>query len=238
VGKSKIGNFLTLAQSSQGFTKDYVLISASLAVESGFYSFTIVDALASLYRAFEILCKENGLHLTNLLKEVDEGYKLQIKQILKQASSEIKQISNSITDASLISQKSNIEKIAERVIQSQNQVNDTGLAIEKLLSKLGFHDANILNQHYASHPRIDSKKWHQLLSYCRGVAMHDIRIDDSYLDDLLIVKDHLYDILVRIVFYLIGYHEIYTSIFTRNTSDEISVSWVDANLPASRLGYK
>ena len=237
VGRSKIGNLLVLAQASQHFAKDYVLISASLAIESGFFSFNITDALANLFRAFDILCKENRLHLTNLLKEVDEDYKIQIKKILKQASSEIRQISSSITDTNLISQKSNIEKIAERV-QSQNQVNDAGLAIEKLLSKFGFHDANILDKYFESHPRIDNRKWHQLLSYCRGVAMHDIRIDDLYLDDLLTVKNHLYDLLVRIVFHLIDYQGTYTPIFAKNTSDEISVSWVDANLPASELGYK
>lgn len=238
VGISKIGNFLTLAQSSRNFDKDHVLISASLAIESGFFSFNITDALANLFRAFDILCKDNELHSTNLSRELDESYKIQIKQILKQASTEIKQISSSITDTNLISQKSSIEKIAERVIQSQNQVNDAGLAIEKLLIKLGFHDASILNQYYVSNPRIDNRKWHQLLSYCRGVAMHDIRIDDLYLDDLLIVKDHLYDILIRIVFHLIGYQGTYTPIFARNTSGEISVGWVDANLPASRLGYR
>jgi hypothetical protein len=124
------------------------------------------------------------------------------------------------------------------VFGAWGQINNQGLSITKLLGELGFHDANILDRYYASNPRSDKRCWYKLLSYCRGIGVHDIRIEDGYLGDLLIVKNHLYDILIRIVFYFLGYQGTYTPIFAQDISDEVSVDWVDADLPASSLGYK
>jgi hypothetical protein len=239
IGKSKIGELLTFAQSSQGFTKDYVLLSTSLAIESGFSSFNIVDALTNLFRAFDILCKEYGIRQEEyLVHGIDKIYQDQIRKIFENSRTEIQKIASSIIDVNLYPQKRNIEEVAKRVFVAWEKVNKSGLAITKLLDKLDFQDANILDRHYASNPRPDERSWFGLLSYCRGVGVHDIRIEDGYLNDLLIVKDHLYDILIRIIFYFLGYQGAYTPIFAQDISAEVLVSWVDADLPASRLGYK
>jgi hypothetical protein len=237
IGKSKIGTFLTLAQSSQNFTEDSVLLSASLAIESGFFNCNIVDALTNLFRAFDVLCEKYKLRKEYLLHGIDQVYQDQIRKILKNSRAEIRQVASSITDINMYLQKRNIEEVAKRVFVAWDLVNENGLAITKLLNKLGFHDATILDLHYSSNPRPDERSWAQLLSYCRGIGVHDVLIEDGYLNDLLIVKDHLYDILIRLVFYFIGYQGTYTPIFAQDISEEVPVSWVDADLPASRLGY-
>ena len=156
VENPKIGNFLTQAQSSQNLAKGYVLISASLAIEGGFFSFHITAALGNLFSAFDILCKEYDLREEYLLQGVDQVYQDQIRQILKKARTEIQQIASSITDVNLYSQKRNIEKVAERVFLAWGKANDSGLATATLhQTSLVFMIRISTDCYYASDPRPD-----------------------------------------------------------------------------------
>lgn len=235
----KLSSFLTCAQSSEPFDKNFFLSTCALATESGFFKHNIVDSLANIFRAFDILCKEYNLAIEDLGNQLNSEQKSQIKAVLSTARDEIRKISLSIENPEENFQKRNIEKISERVVSAAwGKVNDSGLAIGKLIEHFGFKDLDVMASHYSSNPRGDKKSWHQLVSYCRGISIHDIRIKDDDLKDLLEIMAHLYDILIRIILHLSGYTGKYTTVFSRYTSEEVDLNWVDADTPASKLGYE
>ena len=105
---------------------------------------------------------------------------------------------------------------------------------------MGLHDADIINGYYQSNPRADGMKdWSSVLSNYRGIAVHtgDFSFQEQKYDihDVVRITYHLYDILVRIVFKMLGYDRTYQPIIINQTSQP--VDWVKADLQPSKLWY-
>ena len=78
----------------------------------------------------------------------------------------------------------------------------------------GFHDAAVLDGHFTAHPHPTGKAWPGILNFYRAAATHDAYFDWAQREDLysiLRVRDHLHDLLFRVLFKTIGYDGPYQS---------------------------
>ena len=237
------GYLLTCGQSSTQYGEAPQYKEAPLGsvifdlVQSSSDSLTIEDKLNKICRAFDYLCEHYGVDTQKLLEDLDDNYQALVKETLKSAAQEIRSLVQAASDSG---QRKLLSKIAARTISSSDKDRDFGLAVTALLKRLGLHDADIIDAYYQSNPRADGRNdWNRVLSTYRGIAVHtgDFSFPDrTYdIDDLVRITEHLYDIMVRIVFKMLGYDRTYQPIIRDQTPKP--VDWVKADLPASELGY-
>jgi hypothetical protein len=140
-------------------------------------------------------------------------------------------------------QKNSIQKISQRVQNSNNWDRDFGLALVDLLRVFNFHDADIVDHYYQKIPRKDGREWCNVLSHYRGVVIHSSYFDfESGQYDLFeVVKicAHLHDILLRVVSRMLCYTGTYQRavIVPNSWADSYSIDWVKPGTPARELGY-
>ena len=89
-------------------------------------------------------------------------------------------------------------------------------------------------------PRADGRHtWAAVLSYYRGAPTHTGYFNFSGKEhnaaDILTVMDHLRDVVLRIVFQIVGYDGTYQPPVIRWTIDA-KFNWVRADTTASELG--
>ena len=237
------GYLLTCAQSSTQYGEAPQYKEAPLGsvifdlVQSSSDSLTIEDKLNKICRAFDYLCQHYNLATQNLLRGLDDDYKDIVNRTLRSAAQEIRDAAQAASDSG---QSKLLNKIADKTINSSNIDRDFGLAVTDLLKHLGLHDADIIDAYYQSNPRADGRThWSSVLSRYRGIAVHtgDFSFQEQTYDihDVVRITYHLYDILVRIVFKMLGYDGTYQPIIRNQTSQP--VDWVKADLQASELGY-
>ena len=230
------GYLLTCAQSSPYYGKAPLGSVIFDLVQSSSDSLTIEDQLNKICRALDYLCKDYKLDTQNLLRGLDDDYKDIVNRTLRSAAQEIRNAAQAASDSG---QSKLLNKIADKTINSSNIDRDFGLAVPDLLKHLGLHDADIIDAYYQSNPRADGRThWSSVLSTYRGNAVHtgDFSLLEKTDDiDLVRITYHLYDILVRIVFKMLGYDRTYQPIIINQTSQP--VDWVKADLQASELGY-
>lgn len=231
------GYLLTCAQSSTHYGKAPLGSVIFDLVQSSSDSLTIEDKLNKICRAFDYLCQHYNLATQNLLRGLDDDYKDIVNRTLRSAAQEIRDAAQAASDSG---QSKLLNKIADKTINSSNIDRDFGLAVTDLLKHLGLHDADIIDAYYQSNPRADGRThWSSVLSRYRGIAVHtgDFSFQEQTYDihDVVRITYHLYDILVRIVFKMLGYDRTYQPIIINQTSQP--VDWVKADLPARELGY-
>ena len=127
--------------------------------------------------------------------------------ILSNAKQEMKELSNSANP--------NIypvlQQIDSRIANSKNVDSAFGLAVKDLLNKFKFPDISIMDEFYALHPDFQGQSWVQTLSKYRGAVIHTgyFSFDKYDIQDIVILEDHLHDILVRIALTILDYQEEY-----------------------------
>ena len=231
------GYLLTCAQSSPYYGKAPLGSVIFDLVQSSSDSLTIEDKLNKICRALDYLCKDYKLDTQNLLEGLDDDVQALVKETLKSAAQEIRSVAQRASDSE---QRKLLTKIAARTISCSEKDRDFGLAVTYLLKHLGLHDADIIDAYYQSNPRADGRThWSSVLSMYRGIAVHtgDFSFQEQTYDihDVVRITYHLYDILVRIVFKMLGYDRTYQPIIINQTSQP--VDWVKADLQASELWY-
>lgn len=231
------GYLLTCAQSSTHYGKAPLGSVIFDLVQSSSDSLTIEDKLNKICRAFDYLCQHYNLATQNLLLGLNAHYQDIVKTTLRSAEEKIRSEAQAASDSG---QRELLNTIADRTKNSSNIERKFGLAVIKLLKELGLHDADIINAYYQSNPRADGRKdWSSVLSSYRGIAVHtgDFSFQEQTYDihDVVRITYHLYDILVRIVFKMLGYDRTYQPIIINQTSKP--VDWVKADIQASELWY-
>jgi hypothetical protein len=165
-----------------------------------------------------------------------------VKAKLSEVANELKQVSRTAAISGRYADSGILERIAERT-RSKPFEKDRhfGIAVTELLKRFNLPDSDIVDAHYLKNPRPDGRTtWASVLSYCRGAPTHEGYFNFSGKEhdasDILTVMHHLRDVLLRIVFQIVGYDGTYQPPVIRWTTDAKS-DWVRPETSAAELGY-
>ena len=240
--RNGIGWLLTQASSSQDFREPYLPVVLRQIIKDGPDNTSPADRMEHLCRGFECLCTHYKLNRQNLLNSLDSHQQSGIKGILQTTRSKIRSIANAAVDPN---HKSILDRIANKALNAANTDASFGSKVTDLLNRFNFPDANIVDAYYNAFPRADGiGSWSGVLSKYRGAVTHEGYFDNRYdHHDIWTIADHLHDLLVRIVFEILGYDGYYQPIVVRRGAtgarrhDGKKADWVTPSLPPSELGY-
>jgi hypothetical protein len=231
-----LGQLITVASNSQEFGKSYfrVLIAHLIRLQS--HSRQIEDHMDLICRTFDTLCEEFGFSTQNLAKSLPEDLRIKISSILSSAQKEVRKISHDSSPDT----KSTLQHIESRIANASNTDRAFGLAVTDLLKMYKLPDKSIMDKYYAQFPEPQGKSWVNILTKYRGAAVHTGYFAEEHYDihDVLVLEDHLQDILVRIALKLVGYEGSYQPRVIQYLVDGKKIDWVNEDTPASQLGYK
>jgi hypothetical protein len=239
---SGLGYLLTQYQSSADRGQPFLNVALKHINQAASYDGSVEDMTVYLCRALEGLCDHYGFKTQYLLQQLDQTRQEQVIDALEAAMRQIRAAARSATSAGLPDQARVMERIADRArSNAANKDVDFGLAVADLLKHFDFPDADIVDDHYQRVPRTDGiPTWNAVLSHYRGTIMHRGHYKFSSgthdIDDVIRINDHLLDILIRMVFKIVGYDGTYQPPVLKAT-DVVPVDWVTGDLPANRLGY-
>jgi hypothetical protein len=231
-----LGHLITVASKSPEFGKSYyrVLIAHLIRLQS--YSRQIEDHMDLLCRTFDALCEEFGFSVQNLAKSLPEEYQVNIRSILSDATRAVRRIS----DESSSDIKATLHQIENRIMNANNTDRAFGLAVTDLFKKYELPDKSIMDKYYTLFAESQGKSWVNILTKYRGAAVHTgYFAEEKYnIQDVLVLEDHLHDILIRIALIIIGYEGNYQPRVIQYLADGKTTGWVNENTPATQLGYK
>lgn len=234
------GYLLTRYASAADRGKAYLRVALKHLIQAGLDE-SIEDSFVYLCRALEGLCEHYGTKKQNLLRELTAGNELIVIQALGTAANLIKGGAATAGASGDYQQNRLLNRIADRVSNTANVDSDFGLAVCALLKLFNLPDADIIDAHYLLNPRTDGRRsWAAVLSYYRGAPTHtgyfNFSGKEHDADDILTVMDHLRDIVLRIIFQIVGYDGAYQPPVIRWTIDSKS-NWVRPDTTATELGY-
>lgn len=230
-----IGYLLTCAFSSPEFGKKHLRVSTTHAVAAA-KSSSIESRFISVSRGFETLCRYHKIHEEDLRANLRADQKSAVQNAIDVASKEIRALAKSETEAA---RKRALERIADKVLGSQQKEHDFGLKFVALLRCYGFADPDIVESHMAINSNPLSKSWAGLVAYYRNAAVHDAYFEFQQREQLygiLRVLDHLHDLLLRIIFKNLRYDGPYQPPIPPMTRQK-KVDWVTQTTPVQALGY-
>lgn len=231
-----MGTLLTRSQSLLHLGHSYMIATLKHLVRAGSRNLTTDEKLTHLFQALDCLCETFDLETQHLNQRLNMSQQRQIKDILKNARQNIMAISSAaINDG----QSQAIGEIANRT--SSNPVGtarDFGLCLSDLLKLFDLADINIIEEYYQTSK--SGKSWIRYISHCRGVEIHkgflDFYGDEFDHIEIDIIKSHLHDILLRLVFKMLNYDGIYRSPI-RPLPNPKDVDWVRPVTSPKELGY-
>jgi len=237
------GYLLTKYQSSPDRGKPFLNVVLKHLFHAGRHEQSIEDRFIYLARALENLCQHYGFKSQYLMRSLDTHWQQIVKGILNTAAAQIRAEAAQAASKGRLDQSRTLNRIAERTIGTPGgKENSFGLAVAELLQLFSLPDAGIVDDHYLANPRPDGMtSWSSVLSKYRGAPVHsgffNISEKEHDFDDILTIETHLHDLLLRIVFKIIGYDGFYQPPVRKLTSDT-PVDWVVAGLSARELGYR
>jgi hypothetical protein len=97
-----------------------------------------------------------------------------------------------------------------------------------------------MDKYYSLFTESQGKSWVNILTKYRGAAVHTGYFAQEHynIQDVLVLEDHLHDILIRIALITIGYEGNYQPRVIQYLVDGKKTSWINGDTPASQLGYK
>jgi hypothetical protein len=194
-------------------------------------------------RALENLCQQYGFKARHLMRSLDTHWQQVVKGILTTAAEQIRDEAREAARIGQYAHSRTLDDISRRTVETPGGTeNSFGLAVTDLLKHFALPDADIVDAHYQVHPRPDGlQSWSRVLSKYRAVPVHtgffNFSGKEHDPDDVWTVETHLRDVLLRIVFKIIGYDGTYQPP-VRTMSSTTPVDWVVPGLPAWELGYK
>lgn len=194
---------------------------------------TLEDGFVLIIYAFELLSRLLQIENHDLKEKLDDITIRSVNQILQNASTEINRLDRGSSDPNAL------EEIAYRVIHTPlGKANSFGMAICEICQKRELIDEFIANQVCGPgklFPNFSS--WSKLLTSIRGDLIHNGYLDYSGHHDIsyfIQLRNHLFDLLVRIALHLIGYKGRYNSELWRTN---INVDWLKREMGPEVLRY-
>jgi hypothetical protein len=240
---SGTGYLLTRYLSSPDRGESYLNVVLKHLFHVARHGQSIEDKFIYLARAFENLCQRYGFKARDLMKSLDPNWQLAVKGILSAAADQIRDEARAAARAGRLDQSRTLDSIAERTERTPGgKENSFGLAVAELLRHFSLPDADIVDAYYLANPRLDGiPTWSAVLSKYRGTPVHtgffNISGKEHDADDIWTIETHLHDVLLRIIFKIIGYDGTYQPP-VRTMASATPADWVVPGLSARELGYK
>lgn len=239
--RSGTGHLLTIAPSSTDYRTAHFRIVLQHIVRGGLHGYTIQDKLDHLFRALDALCEQYALKKTLKPNDtVGDDRRTALSKIFKDTTKKLNEMAKLAANEGNEAEARVLLRIAGQLPKAMNIETGFGKAVMALLERFGLPDGNIIDAYYEVQPRPDKRRWSDVLSRYRGLAMHVGYFDTDGghhdLDDIVRIYYHLHDILIRIIFKMLGYEGTYQPTVTHMTAIK-PTDWVDPDTPPSLLGY-
>lgn len=237
---SGLGRFLeSVLHSSHESRKRFRLLSA--AIDLAQEALQVPDlAFALMVRALDGLANNLSLTRSNLSNVLPADISEEVRAILSDAFSAIRQISPAGTTVDEIAKaKVVLSRIADRARSADSVEDKFSLSLGRVLTRYGLEDAGAMGMFYEKHPRKDGLTWGQVLDKYRAGTIHHGYIDYSAgveIMDVVCVTRHLIDIGIRICLKEVGYQGTYNPL-DMTTWRQNSVSWVRTDSDIRNFGY-
>jgi len=210
-------------------------------VRGGLHGLTVEDRLSHLIRALDGLCKmfkiSGHVSVSDVLTQQETGA---VRKIVKRAAEEVRQLSEEARRRGNDKAADIYSNVAERISNSTKVQRGFGADVSELIRGEGLHDLEVVEAFFTANPRNDGRDWLSLLSYYRGLVMHNGYIDfdgqPTARQDASALLDHLHDLLLRLMLKRLGYGGTYQPTVIRLTTDS-ELDWVKPDTPPRRLGY-
>jgi hypothetical protein len=237
-----IGYFLTKAQSMPAYGSSYLRVASRYLIQSGYYHQAIETQLVHLFRAFDGLCKYYNVDTISLSASLSPSEKTNIQNILNNTKMQIENIANSYKVSGDYDTAGKIDAIARRTGGMMDKDKPFGLSVVELLKIFNLYDSDVASNHFKSNPRADKiDLWSSILAHYRGIVIHEGHFDflgGKYnIHDVMVVRNHLHDILLRIILQLLGYEGTYQPTVIHLATKQ-KIDWVQPVISGTRLGYK
>lgn len=228
---------------SQLLRESHFRVCVKQAVRAQLRDQPFEEQVAYVFRAMDALCEGRGLK-GELKPEdtLDEGNRRALAGIVKEAVKGINNLSQETRKTGKTEEAAALARISQQVSRAKNLSQGFGKAVVTLLEEFGSPDAEVLEAHYRANRRPDGRKWTDLLGYYRGQVIHRnylgiTREDKDKMWDALSLRDHLHDLLLRVIFQSLGYDGTYQPTVER-LQDHRSLDWVTTGTSAAELGYR
>lgn len=204
-----------------------------------FFSRNNEENLGFICRGLDELIEIYGLTQTNLKDLLNSFEKTEVQDAINEAARKIATASKS----NLSSNTNTLSVIRDRVLNAQLKDNIFAASLTRLLqhNDFQFSDVMLIEAFYSANPRPDGRTWGQLVSMYRNVTAHDnFFLPSEDFDDVTKIMIHLHDILLRLLFKIIGYNGNYFHLVVQKDKISpklVSVNWVQSNTLVRELGY-
>jgi len=198
---------------------------------------TLDDSMSHLARGFETLYKRYCTNEQVLSRNLGAALRKHVENILKDAARQIKDLKKAtgVTDPGELA---TLDRIASRAQSADEKDKAFGVAVVDLITKFGLADAQILEDHY----RGRMMGWGALLAHYRGDVTHhgylDILEAGHDWEELVAVRNHLHDVLARVILKTLEFDGGYTPGVVTQRVIPLTVDWVKPSFSAQALGYK
>lgn len=240
---SGIGYLLTRYQSSPDRGKPFLHVVFKHLFQASRREQSIEDRFIYLVRALDNLCEHYGFATQYLMQNLDAPRRQAVERILSTAAQQIRAEAQAAARAGEFGQSQTLEAIAERAKTTPaGKDRRFGLAVADLLKHFSLPDADIVDAHYHANPRSDgTQTWSGVLSHYRAAPIHtgffNISGKKHDFDDIVVIMNHLHDVLLRVIFKIVGYDGTYQPPVVR-MSTAMPTDWVVPGLTARELGYE
>jgi hypothetical protein len=247
LGRGRAGLLLTAAshrKAAQELNESYLRVAMKLIVRAKLTSATLEEGLVNVSRAVDSLCGNYGLMKGPDVKSIlDDSQNEIITRVLKGAASSIRKIATSSAEAGDEEQADVLERIANNVSDARRLRTGYGKAVVALLKKFDLPDERIVSPYIEASTRYEKEKsFADVVSGYRGRAIHVnylgvTRDKPDKAHNAIVLVDHLHDILLRIVFKIIGYSGTYNPTVLQHFEMK-PINWVRDTTTARELGYE
>ncbi|MCY2931838.1 MAG: hypothetical protein NTV86_20565 [Planctomycetota bacterium] len=234
-----IGHLLEAGSSCEEFRLRGMHAIVHYLIRGSQEGLTIEDRMVTFFRALECFCRAHGQKTISLLASLPQDKRLLVRQRLQEVSREFEVLAQ---DRSLLpAERRALQRIAERAKTTPTDKDEAfGRAVVNVIDHFAFPDAHIAQTFLQENPRSDGRSWAELLSYYRGITIHETYFDfRSGKHDPIeahILKTHLHDLLLRMVLKTIGFKGTYNPVVRRALGMEV-VDWVKPTTSPWALGY-
>jgi len=240
-----VGRLVTCALASKEFGDMHLRVAIRHLIDGLGYEQPIEERIGHFCRGIDGLCKAYDLTGVNLLKGVGEKYRSKVRKTIAEAAKAIKALAAQAAGSGDTDDSAVLETIANRTISNPAYVDyNFGNAAIRLMQHFGLADAEVMARFLGAEGSSTAeglRKWAKWLSDCRGIAMHGGHFDvaGGRHDAKLLWKtaQHLLDILLRMVFRIVGYDGTYRPAVAARFDEAKSVDWVTPETDPHMLGY-